>query len=91
MSRGDSAPPTSSSTGKPSADDLRAALAKRYTGANTFVHVAEKGVLPQTPESLSGTNYVQIGVFADRIKNRASSFRVLDNLVKGSAGRRSRT
>jgi hypothetical protein len=33
-----------------------------------------------------GSNYVQIGVIADRIKNRAIVISTLDNLVKGSAG-----
>jgi len=63
---------------------LRAALEKAYRG-EPFVHVANKGVLPQT-QNVRGSNYVQIGVFADRIKNRAIVISVLDNLVKGSAG-----
>ncbi|MDO9560768.1 MAG: N-acetyl-gamma-glutamyl-phosphate reductase, partial [Bradyrhizobium sp.] len=67
-----------------SADDLRAALAAAYKD-EPFVHVAKKGVLPQT-QNVRGSNYVQIGVFADRIKNRAIVISVLDNLVKGSAG-----
>ena len=66
------------------ADDLRAALAEAYRN-EPFVHVARKGVLPQT-RNVRGSNYVQIGVFADRIKNRAIVISVLDNLVKGSAG-----
>jgi N-acetyl-gamma-glutamyl-phosphate reductase len=67
-----------------SADDLRAALAEAYRG-EPFVHVAPKGVLPQT-QNVRGSNYVQIGVFADRIPGRAIVISVLDNLVKGSAG-----
>ena len=67
-----------------SADDLRAALTETYKN-EPFVHVAKKGVLPQT-QNVRGSNYVQIGVFADRIKNRAIIISVLDNLVKGSAG-----
>ena len=67
-----------------SADDLRAALEQAYRD-EPFVHVAKKGVLPQT-QNVRGSNYVQIGVFADRIKNRAIVISVLDNLVKGSAG-----
>jgi N-acetyl-gamma-glutamyl-phosphate reductase len=67
-----------------SADDLRAALAQAYRD-EPFVHVVKKGVLPQT-QNVRGSNYVQIGVFADRIKNRAIVISVLDNLVKGSAG-----
>lgn len=67
-----------------SPDDLRAALERAYRD-EPFVHVAKKGVLPQT-QNVRGSNYVQIGVFADRIKNRALVISVLDNLVKGSAG-----
>jgi N-acetyl-gamma-glutamyl-phosphate reductase len=67
-----------------SADDLRAALEKSYRD-EPFVHVAKKGTLPQT-QNVRGSNYVQIGVFADRIKNRAIVISTLDNLVKGSAG-----
>src|SRR4030081_3801414 len=67
-----------------SADDLGAALEEAYRD-EPFVHVAQKGVLPQT-QNVRGSNYVQIGVFADRIKNRAIVISVLDNLVKGSAG-----
>jgi N-acetyl-gamma-glutamyl-phosphate reductase len=65
-------------------DDLRAALEQAYRD-EPFVHVAKKGVLPQT-QNVRGSNHVQIGVFADRIKNRAIVISVLDNLVKGSAG-----
>ena len=67
-----------------SADDLRDALSDAYQG-EPFVHVAKKGVLPQT-QNVRGSNYVQIGVAADRIKGRAIVISVLDNLVKGSAG-----
>jgi N-acetyl-gamma-glutamyl-phosphate reductase len=66
------------------ANDLRAALEQTYRG-EPFVYVAQKGVIPQT-QNVRGSNYVQIGVVADRIKNRAIVVAVLDNLVKGSAG-----
>ena len=66
------------------ADDLRAALDAAYRD-EPFVHVTTKGVLPQT-QNVRGSNYVQIGVVADRIKNRAIVISTLDNLVKGSAG-----
>jgi N-acetyl-gamma-glutamyl-phosphate reductase len=66
------------------ADDLRAALADAYRD-EPFVHVAPKGALPQT-QNVRGSNYVQIGVFADRIAGRAIVISTLDNLVKGSAG-----
>jgi len=42
-------------------------------------------VLPQT-QNVRGSNFVQLGVFDDRINNRAIVISVLDNLVKGSAG-----
>src|ERR1700743_2362188 len=66
------------------ADDLRAALQNTYRD-EPFVHVTKKGVLPQT-RNVRGSNYVQIGVVADRIKDRAIVISTLDNLVKGSAG-----
>jgi N-acetyl-gamma-glutamyl-phosphate reductase len=66
------------------ADDLRVALAEAYRD-EPFVHVAPKGVLPQT-QNVRGSNYVQIGVFADRFAGRAIVISTLDNLVKGSAG-----
>ncbi|MFN3855965.1 MAG: N-acetyl-gamma-glutamyl-phosphate reductase [Phreatobacter sp.] len=67
-----------------SADDLRQALSEAYRD-EPFVHVAPKGVMPQT-QNVRGSNYVQIGVFADRIPGRAIVISTLDNLVKGSAG-----
>ncbi|MBV8393352.1 MAG: N-acetyl-gamma-glutamyl-phosphate reductase, partial [Alphaproteobacteria bacterium] len=67
-----------------SADDLRAALEEAYR-AEPFVHVAKPGEIPQT-QNVRGSNYVQIGVFADRIKGRAIVISTIDNLVKGSAG-----
>ena len=66
------------------ADDLRARLEETYRD-EPFVHVAEKGMIPQT-RNVRGSNYVQIGVFPDRINGRAIIIATLDNLVKGSAG-----
>jgi N-acetyl-gamma-glutamyl-phosphate reductase len=70
--------------GGASANDLRAALHAAYAG-EPFVRVAANGVVPQT-QNVRGSNYVQIGVFADRIPGRAIVISTLDNLVKGSAG-----
>ncbi len=67
-----------------SAGDLRAHLAETYRD-EPFVHVAPEGVLPQT-QNVRGSNYVQIGVFSDRIEGRAIVISVIDNLVKGAAG-----
>jgi N-acetyl-gamma-glutamyl-phosphate reductase len=65
-------------------DDLRATLEDAFAD-EPFVHVAKAGVMPQT-QNVRGSNHVQIGVFADRIKGRAIVISTLDNLVKGSAG-----
>ena len=65
-------------------DDLRAKLEETYAD-EPFVRVAPEGVVPQT-QNVRGSNYVQIGIFADRIPGRAIIISVLDNLVKGSAG-----
>lgn len=67
-----------------SADDLRRSLQDAYRG-ETFVQVLDAGAMPQT-QNVRGSNYVQVGVFADRILGRAIVISVLDNLVKGSAG-----
>ena len=66
------------------ADDVRAALPKRYQD-EPFVHVLKKGGLPKT-QDVRGSNHVEIGVFADRIPGRVIIISTIDNLVKGSAG-----
>ena len=66
------------------AEDLGAALAKRYADA-PFVRVAPKGTLPST-QFVRGSNYCMLGVYADRIPGRAIVISAIDNLVKGSAG-----
>jgi N-acetyl-gamma-glutamyl-phosphate reductase len=63
---------------------LREALKARYQDEE-FVQVLDEGVMPGT-QNVRGSNYVQIGVFADRIRERAIVISALDNLVKGSAG-----
>ena len=65
-------------------DDLRDALSFAYQ-PRPFVKVADKGVIPAT-QNVRGSNYCQIGVFADRVPGRGIIISVLDNLVKGSAG-----
>jgi N-acetyl-gamma-glutamyl-phosphate reductase len=65
-------------------DGLRAILTEAYR-EEPFIRVAPAGVLPQT-QNVRGSNYVQVGVIADRIPGRAIVIAVLDNLVKGSAG-----
>ena len=66
------------------ADDLRADSQRRLS-RRALRPCGAQGVLPQT-QNVRGSNYVQIGVVADRIPGRAIVISVLDNLVKGSAG-----
>ena len=63
------------------AEDLGAALAKRYADA-PFVRVAPKGTLPST-QFVRGSNYCMLGIYADRIPGRAIVISAIDNLVKG--------
>ncbi len=84
MSRGELCTSYVRLAGSASADDLRDALVSAYR-EEAFVHVAPTGAVPQT-QNVRGSNYVQMGVFADRIAGRAIVISVLDNLVKGSAG-----
>ncbi len=66
------------------AADLRATLTKRYA-EEPFVKVLPEGVSPQT-RHVRGSNFVHIGVFADRVAGRAILLCVEDNLVKGASG-----
>ena len=84
MSRGELCTCYVRCTGATTADDLRRVLAEDYRD-EPFVQVAADGVLPQT-QNVRGSNYVQVGVVADRIPGRAIVISTLDNLVKGSAG-----
>jgi N-acetyl-gamma-glutamyl-phosphate reductase len=67
-----------------SADDLRETLEGRYEG-EPFVRVVPPGVAPSTHD-VRGSNFCNIGVFADRLKGRAILVAALDNLVKGASG-----
>ena len=76
--------------GKPTGADLSAALAKHYHGAE-FVKVldgeavkAEGGKLE--PESLNGTNQMELRVFASEKHRQAVLVAKLDNLGKGASG-----
>lgn len=50
-----------------------------------FLHVLPMGELPST-RHVRGSNFVHVGVVADRIDGRAIVFAALDNLTKGSSG-----
>ncbi len=71
-------------TGDTTVAAVRDALKSRYADEH-FVQVLDEGGLPQT-QNVRGSNFVQIGVFADRLPGRVIIISTLDNLVKGSAG-----
>jgi N-acetyl-gamma-glutamyl-phosphate reductase len=64
--------------------DLRATLEDAYAG-EAFVRVVPEGVVPHT-RHVRGSNYVLIGVHADRAPGRVILTCVEDNLVKGASG-----
>ena len=66
------------------ADELRAALKRRYD-PEFFVHVLPAGQSPAT-RHVRGSNHCRIAVFPDRVPGRAIIVSVIDNLVKGASG-----
>jgi N-acetyl-gamma-glutamyl-phosphate reductase len=66
------------------AQDVYDTLAQAYA-TEEFIQVLPMGETPST-HHVRGSNYVHIGVCADRIENRAIVIAVLDNLTKGSSG-----
>ncbi|MFC2967169.1 N-acetyl-gamma-glutamyl-phosphate reductase [Acidimangrovimonas pyrenivorans] len=66
------------------AEEIHATLAAAYE-RETFLEVLPFGALPSTRD-VRGSNFVHIGVTADRIPGRAIVVAALDNLAKGSSG-----
>lgn len=52
---------------------------------NPFIRVREPGVFPATKE-VFGSNYCDIGLYADHRTNRLTIVSVIDNVVKGASG-----
>ena len=72
--------------GKPRVADLRAAFEKHYKGQK-HVHVARAADSPRLePESLNGTNDIEIHVFANETRRQAVLVAKFDNLGKGASG-----
>ncbi|MCC6006827.1 MAG: N-acetyl-gamma-glutamyl-phosphate reductase [Rhodobacteraceae bacterium] len=65
-------------------EEVHAALADRYAD-EPFLIVLPLGSHPAT-RHVRGSNYVHLGVVADRRAGRAMVFSTLDNLTKGSSG-----
>ncbi|MGA2636821.1 N-acetyl-gamma-glutamyl-phosphate reductase [Methylocella sp.] len=72
--------------GKPGASDLKRALAAHYAGSK-YVRVspAEEGGRIE-PQSLNGTNDLELRVFANAARRQAVLIAKLDNLGKGASG-----
>ena len=72
--------------GKPKAADLSAPFKKHYRGQK-HVHVMESDDARRIePESLNGTNDIEIHVFANEARRQALLVAKFDNLGKGASG-----
>ena len=72
--------------GKPRLADLRAVFQKHYRGQK-FVHVMpESEAARLEPESLNGTNDLEIHVFGNETRRQAVLVAKFDNLGKGASG-----
>jgi N-acetyl-gamma-glutamyl-phosphate reductase len=75
--------------GKPKAGDLRAALAAHYSGA-TYIRVFDAAATAAEPriepESLNGTNNLEIFVYENEHRRQAVLVARFDNLGKGASG-----
>ncbi|MDQ6702263.1 MAG: N-acetyl-gamma-glutamyl-phosphate reductase [Pseudomonadota bacterium] len=71
---------------KPKGADLEAALAAHYAGS-AFVRVKPAGASGKVePQSLNGTNDLELRVFANNSRGQAILVAKLDNLGKGASG-----
>jgi N-acetyl-gamma-glutamyl-phosphate reductase len=72
--------------GKPKITDLVATFKKHYRARKHF-HVAESGETPRIePESLNGTNDIEIHVYPNEARGQALMVAKFDNLGKGASG-----
>ena len=69
---------------KGDADQVHESLVKKYND-EYFISILPLGESPAT-RHVRGSNFVHIGVVADRRSGRCRVFSTLDNLTKGSAG-----
>jgi len=70
---------------RPSGADLRAALARHYPPGG-YVRVTSEAEPRIEPESLNGTNELEIHVFANEARRQAVLVAKFDNLGKGASG-----
>ncbi|CUH77063.1 N-acetyl-gamma-glutamyl-phosphate reductase [Tropicibacter naphthalenivorans] len=69
---------------KGDAEAIHAALSKQYA-SEPFIEVLPMGETPST-HHVRGSNFVHIGVVADRLPGKTIIVAALDNLFKGSSG-----
>ncbi len=69
---------------RPTGADLRAALKAHY--GDGYVRVAADSAARVEPESLNGTNVLEIHVFANEARRQAVLIAKFDNLGKGASG-----
>jgi N-acetyl-gamma-glutamyl-phosphate reductase len=72
--------------GKPTGADLGAVFKKHYRGQKHFHIVETDGASRIEPESLNGTNDIEIHVFANEPRRQALLLAKFDNLGKGASG-----
>lgn len=80
--------------GRPSPDDIHAALADHYAGESyvTVAPRAETAAMTKIePEALNGTNELRLHVFADAGGEQALVVGQVDNLGKGASGQAAQT
>jgi N-acetyl-gamma-glutamyl-phosphate reductase len=71
---------------KPTGADLSAVFKKHYRGETHFHVIASDDVTRIEPESLNGTNDIEIHVFASEARRHALLVAKFDNLGKGASG-----
>src|SRR5262249_30189886 len=72
--------------GKPKGADLTAAFEQHYRGRKHFLIPQADGPDRMEPESLNGTNDIEIRVFANEGRRQALVVAKFDNLGKGASG-----
>ena len=70
--------------GSATGEKIRAAYEKYY-GGERFIRLMPEGVCPET-KWVEGSNFTDIGFYADGRTGRVIAMGALDNLVKGAAG-----
>ena len=72
--------------GKPKGADLSAVFKKHYQGETHFRVMESEDVSRIEPESLNGTNDIEIHVFVNEARRQAVLIAKFDNLGKGASG-----